>query len=72
MPIETLVVHKGHPFDYSTFFAMFDENPDVNATAVEQPAAQVMLRPENVAPYETVVFYDINRFISNYCTIFFY
>ena len=59
MPIETLVVHKGHPFDYSTFFAMFDENPDVNATAVEQPAAQVMLRPENVAPYETVVFYDM-------------
>ena len=38
---------------------MFDENPDVNATAVEQPAAQVMLRPENVAPYETVVFYDM-------------
>ena len=59
MPIETLVVHKGHPFDYSTFFAMFDENPNVNATAVEQPAAQVMLRPENVAPYETVVFYDM-------------
>jgi len=38
---------------------MFDENPNVNATAVEQPAAQVMLRPENVQPYETIVFYDM-------------
>ena len=57
--IETLIVHKGHNFNYSGFFAMFDENPNVNATAVEQPAAQVMLRPENVQPYETIVFYDM-------------
>ena len=57
--IETLIVHKGHNFNYSGFFAMFDENPEVNSTAVEQPAAQVMLRPENVQPYETIVFYDM-------------
>ncbi len=57
--IETLIVHKGHNFNYSGFFAMFDENPEVNSTAVEQPAAQVMLRPENVKPYETIVFYDM-------------
>ena len=57
--IETLIVHKGHNFNYSGFFAMFDENPNVNATAVEQPAAQVMLRPENVQPYEAIVFYDM-------------
>lgn len=57
--IETLIVHKGHNFNYSGFFAMFDENPEVNSTAVEQPAAQVMLRPENVQPYDTIVFYDM-------------
>ena len=59
MALNVLVVTKGHPFDYNGFFAMFDENPDINATAVEQPAAQVMLRPENVADYDAVVFYDM-------------
>ncbi len=59
MTINVLVVTKGHPYDHSAFHAMFDENPDIIATFVEQPAAQVMLRPQNVAPYDAVVFYDM-------------
>lgn len=59
MALNVLVVTKGHPFDHNAFHAMFDENADVISTFVEQPAAQVMLRPENVAPYDAVVFYDM-------------
>ena len=59
MTLNVLVVTKGHVFDYNGFFAMFDENPEIVATKVEQPAAQVILRPENVSEYEAVVFYDM-------------
>lgn len=59
MAIDVLVVTKGHPFDYTTFFAMFDESAGINATAVEQPAAQILLRPEFVSHYDAVFFYDM-------------
>jgi hypothetical protein len=59
MPLQVLVVTKGHPYDYNGFHAMFDENPDITHTCVEQPAAQVILRPQNVAPYDAIVFYDM-------------
>lgn len=59
MPIQVLVVTKGHPYDYNGFHGMLDENPDIVATCVEHPAAQVMLRPENVAPYDAILFYDM-------------
>ncbi len=59
MPTNVLVVTKGHPFDHNAFHAMFDADPSLTSTFVEQPAAQVMLRPENVAPYQVVVFYDM-------------
>ena len=59
MPIDVLVVTKGHPFDYNSFFAMFDESSVLNATVVEQPAAQIVLRPEFVADYDAVFFYDM-------------
>lgn len=59
MAVNVLVVTKGHPFDYNGFHAMFDDDPTLASTFVEQPAAQVMLRPENVTPYDAVVFYDM-------------
>ena len=40
--------------------AIFDADPGVNATSVEQPAAQVMLRPEHIGPYHAVLFYDMS------------
>lgn len=59
MPLNVLVVTKGHAFDYNGFFAMFNENPEIVATAVEQPAAQIVLRPEYAKDYDAVVFYDM-------------
>ena len=59
MALQVLVVTKGHPFDRNAFHAMFDENREVVTTFVEQPAAQVMLRPEHVRFYDVVVFYDM-------------
>ncbi|MBI1250944.1 MAG: ThuA domain-containing protein [Alphaproteobacteria bacterium] len=59
MAVNLLVVTKGHPYDYNGFHAMFDENPEVAATFVDQPAAQAVLRPEHVAPYDAVLFYDM-------------
>jgi len=59
MALDVLVVTKGHPFDYNCFYAIFDENPELNACVVEHPAAQVMLRPEFVKDYDAVVFYDM-------------
>ena len=59
MTSEVLVVTKGHPFDQNAFHAMFDANPDIVATFVEHPAAQVILRPENITAYDAVVFYDM-------------
>ena len=59
MSVDVLIVTKGHPFDYNGFFAMFDESAVLNATVVEQPAAQILLRPEFVADYDAVLFYDM-------------
>ena len=60
MAAKVLVVTKGHPFDYNGFYAMFDDNPELLTTQVEQPAGQIMLQPENIAEYEAVVFYDMS------------
>jgi hypothetical protein len=59
MTLNVLVVIKGHPYDYNAFHAIFDDNKAIVSTFVEQPAAQVMLRPENVTPYDAVLFYDM-------------
>jgi uncharacterized protein len=59
MTSRLLVVTEGHPFDRNAFHALFDANTDVAATFVEQPAAQVILRPENLAAYDAVLFYDM-------------
>jgi len=59
MAVNVLVVTKGHGFNYNGFYSMFDDNPELLTTQVEQPAAQVLLRPENVAEYDAVCFYDM-------------
>ena len=51
MTLNVLLVTKGHPFDYNGFYAIFDENKELNTTVVEQPAAQIILRPEYVKDY---------------------
>lgn len=58
-PLNVLIVSKGHPYNHDAFLAMFDEDPDIETTLVEQPAAQIILRPDNVARYDAVLFYDM-------------
>lgn len=58
--LQVLVVSKGHFYDHDAFLAMFEAMPDVEATLVEQPAAQVLLRPGNVDDYQVVLFYDMS------------
>jgi hypothetical protein len=59
MALELLVVTKGHTYDHNAFHALMDDNKDITTTFVEQPAAQVMLRPQNVERYDAVLFYDM-------------
>ena len=55
-----LIVSKGHAYNHDAFLAMFEGDEDITTTLVEQPAAQVMLRPENIRPYDAVLFYDMS------------
>lgn len=59
-PINVLVVSKGHDYDHNSFLAMLDALPDINATLVEQPAAQAVLQPPHAAAYDAVLFYDMS------------
>jgi hypothetical protein len=59
MTLNVLVVTKGHPFDQNAFRAMLDAQPDLVSTFVDQPAAQVILRPDTVGAYDAVLFYDM-------------
>jgi hypothetical protein len=59
-PIDVLIVSKGHAFDHNAFLAMFAEMRGITTTFVEQPAAQVLLRPEHVGRYHCVLFYDMS------------
>lgn len=55
-----LLVSRGHDYDHNAFLEMIRSLPDIDATLVEQPAAQVLLRPENVTAYDAVLFYDMS------------
>ncbi len=55
-----LIVSKGHAYNHDAFLAMFEEDDDINTTLVEQPAAQIILRPENVSAYDAILFYDMS------------
>lgn len=55
-----LVVSKGHAYDHNSFLAMFEEDPEIETTPVEQPAAQVILQPGNVDRYDAILFYDMS------------
>ena len=58
--VRTLVVTKGHDFNHDSFLTMFEAMPNVEATLVQQPAAQVLLRPENLDHFDAVFFYDMS------------
>lgn len=54
-----LLITKGHPFERDAFFSLFDADPELHWTHVEQPAAQVFFNPELAAPYDALVCYDM-------------
>ncbi|MBV7407373.1 ThuA domain-containing protein [Maritimibacter sp. DP1N21-5] len=58
-PLNVLVSTKGHPFDTSAFFAMWDAMRGMTWTHVEQPATAAMLSPAGCADFGALVFYDV-------------
>ena len=58
--LNVLIVSKGHDYVHDSFLAMFSVMEGVTTTLVEQPAAQVVLQPENVRPYDAIFFYDMS------------
>ena len=57
--LRVLLVTKGHPFDKTAFFGVFDANPEIVWTHVEQPAAQWLFHPERAAGFDVIVCYDM-------------
>lgn len=57
---QVLIVSKGHDFNHDAFLDMFTDMEAVEATLVQQPAAQVLLQPENIASFDAVLFYDMS------------
>ncbi len=53
------LVTKGHPFDASAFFEVFDSMAGVVWTHVEHPEALQLVRPERAADFDVFVMYDM-------------
>ena len=60
MTTNVLIVTKGHDYDRNSFDAMFQSMASMTTTMVDQPAAQVVLQPENLESYDAVFFYDMS------------
>ena len=54
-----LVVTKGHPFPRDAFFGSLERHRDWIFTAVEQPAAQRLLAPEEAKAFDAILLYDM-------------
>lgn len=53
------VVTKGHPFDASAFFEVFDSIDGIEWTHVEHPAALKLVEPARAAEFDVLVMYDM-------------
>lgn len=58
--VSVLIVSKGHDFAHDAFLAMFAAMDGVDATLVQQPAAQLALAPEHAGAWDAVLFYDMS------------
>jgi hypothetical protein len=58
--ISVLIVSKGHAYDHDAFLAMFADMDGVTTTLVEQPAAQMVLEPQHLGAWDSVLFYDMS------------
>ena len=61
--LKVLFVSKGHPFDREGLFATLDAlGTDITWTHVEHPAAEAFLEPKLAAPYDVLLFYDMDGY----------
>lgn len=54
-----LVVTRGHAFARDPFYALFAENPEIEWSSVEHPAAQLMFAPAIARHFDGYVLYDM-------------
>ncbi|RJG03381.1 ThuA domain-containing protein [Noviherbaspirillum sedimenti] len=54
-----LLVTRGHAFVRDEFYAIFEENPEIEWSGVEHPAAQLMFTPETARHFDCYVLYDM-------------
>lgn len=54
-----LVVTRGHVFARDAFHAMFEDNPAIEWSAVEHPAAQLLFTPQCARRFGCYVLYDM-------------
>lgn len=57
--LSVLVVSKGHDYDHNAFSAMLAAMPDIEATFVDHPAAEMVLRGFSEHAYDAILFYDM-------------
>ena len=57
---KVLVITGGHDYDKAGFEELLAKLP-MTYDHVEHPAAYSMLAPENVAPYDVILFYDMQE-----------
>lgn len=58
-PLQCLVAVRGHPFDRTAFDAMFQAMEGVSATMVDQPAAALLMNPDDMRGFDVLVLYDM-------------
>lgn len=54
-----LVVTRGHAFQRDHFYEIFEDNPAIEWSAVEHPAAQLLFNPEAAKHFDCYVLYDM-------------
>lgn len=54
-----LLATRGHAFARDEFYAIFEDNPDIEWSGVEHPAAQLMFSPQIARHFDCYVLYDM-------------
>ncbi|MGI9622279.1 MAG: ThuA domain-containing protein [Acidimicrobiales bacterium] len=60
-----LLVTRGHPFARDDFFEIFEQNPGIEWSGVEHPAAQKMFNPDFAEGFDCYVLYDMPGIVFN-------
>jgi type 1 glutamine amidotransferase len=63
--LKVLIVTGGHGFEKEPFFALFQENPEINFTAVTQGKTAGAFDRDDLLGYDVVVLYDMIQEITD-------